>query len=248
MSDVAATSTIDQPTVLVISAHGADFVWRCGGTMARYAQEGSKVHVVCLTLGQRGESEGLWHQGIRSEEEIVALRTKESVEAAARLGATVDVLAMDDHPFTFDRSTIERLAGIMQTVRPHIILTHHATDVNNPDHEVAHQLTRWSVRAASVQGAVPEIPALDFSPHILSFESDQSSLDRFLPNVYVDISDVVDTKRHAMEAIASQSAEMIDRYLARAAFRASLMRNIPGAAFAEGFVRLHAFEGRRIPM
>jgi 4-oxalomesaconate hydratase len=235
-------------TVLVVSAHAADFVWRCSGTIAKYTQRQSKVHVVCLTLGQRGESESLWQDGIRSEEDIVKIRKKEAKEAAKRLGATIEILELKDHPLLYNRDTIEQLARVIRTTKPNIVLTHHATDVNNPDHESAHQLTRWAVRAASVKGVFPKLPALEFPPQIFAFEPDQCSLDQFLPDTYIDVSDVIDLKQSAMEAIASQSADMVERYLDRAAFRASLMRNIPGVKFAEGFVRHHPYEGIEIPI
>jgi len=102
-------------TVLVISAHGADFVWHCGGTIAKSPQGQSKVHVVCPTLGQRGESEALWHDGARSEEDSVRVRTEESKEASKRLGATIDILASSDNPFTYDRDLCQRRSKIPPT-------------------------------------------------------------------------------------------------------------------------------------
>jgi 4-oxalomesaconate hydratase len=49
-------------TALVLSAHAADFVWRCGGAIALHAALGYKVTVVCLSFGERGESARLWKQ------------------------------------------------------------------------------------------------------------------------------------------------------------------------------------------
>ena len=46
----------DAKTALVISAHAADFVWRCGGAIALHAAKGYEVTVVCLSFGERGES------------------------------------------------------------------------------------------------------------------------------------------------------------------------------------------------
>jgi short-subunit dehydrogenase len=45
-----------------ISAHAADFVWRCGGAIALHAELGYDVTVVCLSFGERGESAKLWKQ------------------------------------------------------------------------------------------------------------------------------------------------------------------------------------------
>ena len=55
-------TTTPKRTALVISAHAADFVWRCGGAIALHAQQGVNVTVVCLSFGERGESAKLWKQ------------------------------------------------------------------------------------------------------------------------------------------------------------------------------------------
>ena len=44
-------------TVLVFSAHAADFVWRAGGAIALYASRGHRVRILCLSYGERGESQ-----------------------------------------------------------------------------------------------------------------------------------------------------------------------------------------------
>lgn len=48
--------------MLVVSAHAADYVWRAGGTIAKYVQNGAEVHLVILSFGGRGESNDLWKQ------------------------------------------------------------------------------------------------------------------------------------------------------------------------------------------
>ena len=40
--------------LLVVSAHAADFVWRAGGTIAKYVKNGAQVHLVVLSVGVRG--------------------------------------------------------------------------------------------------------------------------------------------------------------------------------------------------
>ena len=50
-------------SALVISAHAADFVWRCGGAIALHQNLGYEVTIVCLSFGERGESGNLWKTG-----------------------------------------------------------------------------------------------------------------------------------------------------------------------------------------
>ena len=47
----------DNKTALVVSAHAADFVWRCGGAIALHQNLGYEVTICCLSFGERGESE-----------------------------------------------------------------------------------------------------------------------------------------------------------------------------------------------
>ena len=51
-----------KPSILVVSAHAADFIWRAGGAIALYADRGYRVRVICLSYGERGESARLWKQ------------------------------------------------------------------------------------------------------------------------------------------------------------------------------------------
>ena len=48
-------------TALIISAHAADFVWRCGGAIALHAKLGYEVSVVCLSYGELGENDQKSH-------------------------------------------------------------------------------------------------------------------------------------------------------------------------------------------
>jgi hypothetical protein len=48
----------DKKTVLVVSAHAADFVWRAGGAIALYADRGYRVRIICLSFGERGNRRG----------------------------------------------------------------------------------------------------------------------------------------------------------------------------------------------
>ena len=71
-------------TALVISAHAADFVWRCGGAIALHQRRGVDVTVVCLSFGERGESARLWKEG-KTLDEVKAIRRSEAENAAKAL-------------------------------------------------------------------------------------------------------------------------------------------------------------------
>lgn len=44
-------------TGLVVTAHPGDFVWRAGGAIALHARRGVRMTIVCLSYGERGESQ-----------------------------------------------------------------------------------------------------------------------------------------------------------------------------------------------
>ena len=89
----------DQKTALVISAHSADFVWRCGGAIALHQELGYKVTVVCLSFGERGESAKLWKQDGMTLQAVKDARRAEAENAARAL----DVHDIQNNPINGER-------------------------------------------------------------------------------------------------------------------------------------------------
>ena len=69
-------------TMLVVSAHSADFVWRAAGAIARFVEDGGTAHVVSLSYGERGESGELWKEPGQTEERVKKIRHGEAETAA----------------------------------------------------------------------------------------------------------------------------------------------------------------------
>lgn len=211
-------------SLLVVSAHAADFVWRCGGTMAVYVQAGWDVHVVCVSAGVKSESWSLWRDTPnQSEAHVASVRFAESQTAAGILGASVEYLNVPDAPFEYSTEHVVRLAKIMRERRPAIVLTHHTKDALNPDHAETFKLTMLGIRAGNAHGVLPGTPIIDI-PMLYSFEADQCAMDEFNPTIYVNVSRVHDLKVKAMQSVHTQAKELVQRYIDRATFRASLGR------------------------
>lgn len=87
------TTPDDQGTesLLVVSAHAGDFVWRAGGALALAASRGERSLVLCLSFGERGESAKARLAG-KELDEIKALRREEASRAAEVLGADIELL------------------------------------------------------------------------------------------------------------------------------------------------------------
>ena len=73
-------------TMLVIAAHIGDFVWRCGGAIAKYAAQGHAVHLLVLSDGIRGEANDYWRRPDASLPAGKQQRLEEGMAAAEILG------------------------------------------------------------------------------------------------------------------------------------------------------------------
>src|SRR3954447_1670364 len=75
---------------LVVSAHPGDFVWRAGGAIALHAKKGFRVKIVCLSYGERGESQFAGKEPGASFPPVRAGRRDEAERAAKLLGAEIE--------------------------------------------------------------------------------------------------------------------------------------------------------------
>lgn len=233
--------------ILVVSAHAADFVWRAGGAIALYARHGSRVKVLALSYGERGESAALWQQPGQDLDRVKEIRRSEALAAAEILGAEIAFLDLGDHPLQMTAQGQERIVAEVRALRPHLILTHHERDPLNPDHETAWAETIKSVRYAAAAGVMPEIAPV-VRGRVFAFEPDQPELCGFVPDVFLDITAVFECKQAAMAAIQTQ-AFLVENYSSRAAYRGYMARRLSGDAdirYAEAYRRQYPYVGKEL--
>jgi len=193
----------DAGPLVVVSAHAADFVWRAGGVIAQSAAAGREVTIVCLSFGERGESQGAWRQPGMTLEKVKEIRRAESAEAANVLGAQVVFLDAGDYPLPQSAELLDSLVDVIRSTRPRAILTHSSADPYNTDHPFAAELTikaRMVAQADGLPSAHPPIGA----PPVFRFEPHQPELCDFRPDVLLDISEVFETKLAAMRCMKAQ--------------------------------------------
>jgi 4-oxalomesaconate hydratase len=225
-------------TLLVVSAHSADFVWRAAGAIATVVADGGTAHVLALSYGERGESGELWKWPGQTEERVKEIRHGEALTAATALGADLHALDLGDYPLVMEARAIERLTGLIRELEPHVIITHAARDPFNPDHAVAHDATVQARQLASGAGVASAFETIA-PPELLLFEPHQPELCGFVPTTFLDITPVWEKKVEAMEAMGAQSY-LRQYYSERAEHRANHARRISGRAdisYAEAFQR-----------
>ncbi|WP_431927240.1 PIG-L deacetylase family protein [Nonomuraea jabiensis] len=230
-------------TLLVISAHAGDFVWRAGGAIALAAGRGERAKVVCLSFGERGESAKAWRAG-RTLDEIKAIRREEAQNAAAALGAEIEFLDAGDYPLVETPELVDRLVRIYREVEPDVVLTHPLADPYNGDHPAA---ARMALQARVLaQAAGYDAPGEPLgAPPVFFFEPHQPEQCDFKPDVLLDITPVFDRKRKAMECLPAQQ-HMWDYYTDLAKRRGvQLRRNagpnlgLPHDTMGEAYMRLY---------
>jgi len=224
--------------MLVVGAHSADFVWRAAGTIAVLTAQGGSARVVALSYGERGESGELWKEPNQTVENVKRIRQAEATTAAAAVGADFHGLDWGDYPLNSTQAAIEQLIGIFQDFQPNIVLTHNPADPFNPDHPVASQMVQKARLLATGAGVASAFSRIA-PPDLYFFEPHQPELCDFKPNVFVDITPVMEKKTKAMEAMKAQSYlhQYYTELASRRAHHARRISGRPEVKFAEAHFR-----------
>ena len=239
--------------MLVVSAHAADYVWRSGGTIAKYIKNGAEVHVVVLSFGIRGESNDLWKAEGATAESVKEIRLGETKEAAKTLGITnIEFWDLPDYPMepALNDEVRERLIGKIREVQPDIILTHdkNGEDILNPDHNAVSRFVFACSIQSNSNGVRIEGTRTTKQMQLYGFEPHQTELSQFVPGSLIDISEVYDQKVAAMKCFKAQG-HLIEYYTERAFLRGNHIRRISGNQtyrYAESFSNFFPVAGEEL--
>ncbi|MDF2592495.1 MAG: LmbE family protein [Clostridia bacterium] len=235
--------------MLVFSAHSADFVWRAGGTIAKYIKEGAEVKLVVLSFGVRGESNDLWKQEDQTTEKVKEIRKGEALEAASILGLKdIEFWDFEDYPIYFDRERLDRIVEKIRIVRPDIILTHDANDAFNPDHNKVHEAVFQASVTANSAGALYDGLKNTKQMRLFGFEPHQTEISNYVPGSFVDITSTYEQKISAMKCFKTQN-HLIEYYTQRAFMRGNHARRISGISdykYAESFANFFPVVGEEL--
>jgi 4-oxalomesaconate hydratase len=191
-------------TGLVITAHPGDFVWRAGGAIALHAKRGYQMKIVCLSFGERGESQFAWKKAGVSLAEVKAGRKDEAQSAAQILGAEIEFLDAGDYPLRINEQILDRVVDIYRETNPAFVLTHALEDPYNFDHPVAAHLAQEARVVAQAMGHKPNKYTSYSAPPMFLFEPHQPEQCHFKPSVILNIDEVWETKYRAFQVLAAQ--------------------------------------------
>ena len=194
----------NKKTALVVSAHSADFVWRAGGAIALHAKLGYNVTVVCLSYGERGESAKLWKLPGMTLEKVKSERRKEAEAAAAALNVQdIQFFDLGDYPLEMQRDAKDRLVDVIRAVSPEFMMSHSQDDPYNTDHAYTTSVVLECRMIAQAWGHNPGAKVLG-APQLYLFEPHQTERMQWKPDTFLDITDVWENKKNAIECMQGQ--------------------------------------------
>ena len=176
--------------ILVIVAHADDEAIGCGGTIARHTAQGDSVELLILADGVTSRSDSdsadLTKRQAASELALKVLGIRQST----CLGFSDN--SLDSVPLL---QVVHQIEPVIRRIQPDIVYTHHIGDLNI-DHRIAHQATMTVCRPLPGQ-SVREVLTFEV---VSSTEWNSPFLHPFVPQMFIDITDHLDTKMKALEA------------------------------------------------
>ena len=161
--------------IVVVPAHPDDLI-PCFGTCL-LSNEIFEWHVIELTHGERGLGPKGFEDGSARR-----IRMAEEESVCKALGATLHWLDEVDGEAFASRETCERLAKLLKELKPRAVFAHWPIDIN-ADHVMAGAA---AMKALSMAGCSPEME--------IYFIEQEYQAKRFVPDQFVDITDVLERK------------------------------------------------------
>jgi LmbE family N-acetylglucosaminyl deacetylase len=191
--------------VLVFGAHPDDAEFGMGASLLKFADQGAKISICVLTRGEVGT--------FGSPE----VREQEMRSAAAVVGATLDVLDLQDCQVfdTFENRL--KLAGVIRERKPGLILAPYHTNPHgprdgaaHPDHLATGALARAAARYARFRG-MPQLQGEAWAARGIVYYIVPRTMNA---NLVVDVSEYMERWEKLARCHASQLALRDGRVLA----------------------------------
>jgi LmbE family N-acetylglucosaminyl deacetylase len=218
--------------VLVVAAHPDDELLGLGGTIARHTSKGDLVTIAIIADAC----------SVRYENEVVRYLRQCTMEGAQRLNVSdVRFAGMADQKLDVlpILEITQWIEGVQRDVQPQIVYTHHRGDINR-DHQVVYEATLTAARPYNAL----------YVERILCYETPSATewggphaSSCFSPNVYVDITDHIEMKLHAMSAYTTELCSYPHpRSLESLRMRAAYWGGVIGTLAAEPFMLVREVE------
>jgi len=186
--------------ILVIVAHPDDEVLGCGGTIFKHTKKGDEVFCLFLGRGKSSRYDAVEKNKTEAEQSVL----EEEAHTAGKILGISELFFEDFPDQQYDTvpflDIIKAIEKIKNKIKPNIIFTHHAGDLNL-DHQITFKAVLTACRPIKSE-TVKEIYSFE-NPSSTEWASPKGE-NYFMPNVFVDISDNFDKKIKALSAYKSE--------------------------------------------
>ena len=219
--------------VLAIGAHPDDLEFMCAGTLLKCKDRGDKIFVALTTSGNTGSNV------IPTKEETAATREAEQLACSEYYGAETMFLRFDDEGLLDTPETRRAVLNAIRWADPDLILCNPPWDPS-PDHGMTGKLVTEVLLSVGGQLHDSDYPPMTKQPCVFFYSKD-AQLD-FPADIYVDITDYMDTKRKLCTMHTSQyewiaATSGSDDYFERACeIRSRYAGLLADCPYAEGFI------------
>lgn len=233
---IDANSYIPKRAMLIF-AHPDDIEFGSAGTAAKWAKYGSEVTYVVLTDGNIGS-----HEAGMTAEKLAEIRRREQTEAAEVAGVTRCLyLGEPDGRLQPTLELRKKLVRLIRQYKPNVVVCgdpqffYSDGYINHPDHRNAGQVALEAVfPSADSPLLFPELVEEGYEPHKVNYV--YVSFGRREANLYVDITETINTKIAALRKHVSQMGEWDPTESIREWAAESGQR--VGYRYAEGYFRI----------
>jgi N-acetylglucosamine malate deacetylase 1 len=181
--------------VLSVGAHPDDLEILCGGTLARFVEEGHEVVMCHATTGDRGSF-------VHTSEEIARIRGDEARRAAEICGAEYETLGLRDTEVDASDPEQKRLVvDLVRDARPDLIITHYPHDYMGDHNEISRLVFECSFHATLPLFETGKPHHSQATP--IYFMETVMGLG-FQPTEFVDVTTTIETKAAMLGAHETQ--------------------------------------------
>ena len=179
-----ATQCISASSVVVFAPHPDDEVFGCGGAILRHVAASTSVHIVIVSDGAFGAEED-------KKSKVVNEREAESLKAATILGyGEPEFWRLPDRGIAYGEALIQRIVETIQLSTADLIYAPSLLEMH-PDHR------------ALAMSAIEAVRRSPNKPQLALYEIGVP----LQPNLLLDISDLAEQKKRAMECFVSQNQQ-----------------------------------------
>jgi LmbE family N-acetylglucosaminyl deacetylase len=224
---------------LAIGAHPDDIEFGCAATLAKWAAEGTDVHLLVLTDGSKGS----WDPD-EDPRTLVASRHEEQRAAAAVLGAQeVHFLDLVDGELTGGRAEVAAVCEVIRRVRADLVLGHDPWKRYrlHPDHRHAGNLAIEGIVAARDPHFFAGLGAPHRPERLLLFEAEVIDHVERVDATFGQKVDALLAHRSqwrstmGIDAGTAEEASQRDAFVARLRSEAAAAGALAGGGLGEGF-------------